>query len=486
MGQSATAPAKDTIRPMLCVQRVSKRFGTVQALSDVSIEFTPGEIHAVLGENGAGKSTLMSILGGFVVPDSGTITNNDRPFPVGNPAGAKRAGVAMVHQHFTLVPAFTVAENLSLAQTDKLAASLEPNRDAEKPLALAKSLGWDLEPSTLVRDLPVGIQQRIEVLKALASDGDILIFDEPTAMLGPEEVEDLFRVLRTLRDRGKTIILIAHKLNEVLAIADRVTVLRKGKWVASAPRSDVDASILMERMVGERVIPNLNVSAKQGGRNALQVQNLHVLGDRRELAVRGVSFEVEAGEILGIGGIDGNGQVELAEVLAGVRAPNGGTITGPEGATAYIPQDRQTDGLALSLSVRDNLLVSGIGRTGLTWGPFLKVRAIREWAEGLVRKFEIKVGRITDPASSLSGGNQQKVVVARNLDVTPKLLIAVNPTRGLDIKATDFVHDQVQTAAGEGSVVTLFSTDRDELEALAGRTVYLSRGELGTSIGGSP
>ena len=472
---------------MLDVQRISKRYGTVQALDDVSVQFNPGEIHAVLGENGAGKSTLMSVLGGFVLPDSGSLTKDSKALPMGEPAAARRVGVAMVHQHFTLVPAFSVAENLALAQTETLVATHEPLRDAAKPLAVAAELGWAFEPSSLVRDLPVGVQQRIEILKALSSEADALIFDEPTAVLAPDEVEDLFRVLRTLRDQGKTIILIAHKLSEVLAIADLVTVLRRGKWVATAKRAEVSADVLAEWMVGERVTSGQTSSGRQMNEPALRVRDLQVVGDRKEPAVRGVSFEVSPGEIFGIGGVDGNGQVELAEALAGVRPTKVGTIEleGASGGVAYIPQDRQTDGLALKLSVRDNLLIGGLHNSGIKAGPFLKLSAVRDWAEGLVRKFEIKVSRVTDPVSSLSGGNQQKVVVARNLDQTPRLLVAVNPTRGLDIRATQFVHSQIRQAAEQGSVVALFSTDHDELDALADRVVYLSRGEFAASIGGS-
>ena len=462
---------------MLTVDGVSKRYGTVQALHKVSASFLPGEIHAVLGENGAGKSTLMGVLAGFVTPDSGTVTLDGKPVPLGAPYETKRRGIAMVHQHFTLVGAFTVAENLALATVDRLNKPHSPLQDATASLEMAARLGWSLDPQATTADLPVGAQQRIEVLKALSAEAEILIFDEPTAVLTPDEVLDLFRVLRTLRDAGKTIILIAHKLSEVLAIADRVTVLRRGAFVATAEIGQVDEAQLAEWMVGPETSIAPGRKSPDQKPVGLTVNDLHVRGDRGEPAVRGVSFEVGSGEILGIGGVDGNGQVELAEALAGVRKPLSGRIgAGP--AVAYIPQDRQSDGLALSLSVLDNLLIEGHRHPELTRGPLLRGKQINIWAKGLIERFDIKAGWLGDPVSGLSGGNQQKVVVARNLDRTPDLLVAVNPTRGLDIKATRYVHDQILLAANNGAVVVLLSTDLDELAELADRMYFISRGEL--------
>lgn len=460
---------------MLSVSSISKRYGPVLALDQVTASFAKGEIHAVLGENGAGKSTLMSVLAGFVVPDSGSVALQGEAAPVGRPHEAKNRGIAMVHQHFTLVPAFTVEENLSLARLDKPGLTVP-----RAPLALAAELGWEIDPGAITRTLPVGAQQRIEILKALSGDAEYLIFDEPTAVLSPDEVLDLFRVLRRLRDAGKAIILIAHKLSEVMAIADRVTVLRRGKFVATAQISDVDASKLATWMVGEIPVTSRPGMSQLDAGKTLKVQKVQVKGDRGEAAVRGVSFEVAAREILGIGGVDGNGQVELAEALAGVRAVSEGSFWWSEAPrrVAYIPQDRQTDGLALSLSIRDNLLVGGLERRDLRAGPFLKSSSIKTWAERLVQRFEIKIGSIRDPASSLSGGNQQKIVVARNLDETPDLLVAVNPSRGLDIRATQYVHDQILVAAQAGAIVILISTDLDELAALSTRTLFISRGEL--------
>lgn len=435
----------------------------------------------MLGENGAGKSTLMSVIAGFVAPDAGNGELKGSPLPFGKPFEARRRGIAMVHQHFALVPAFSVAENLSLARLRGVWRRHRPERDASPALELAKELGWAIDPSAPTDDLPVGVQQRIEILKALSSDADVVIFDEPTAVLTPDEVEDLFRVIRALKEHGRVIILIAHKLSEVMAIADRVTVLRRGKFVATAEIAAVDADQLATWMVGE--VPAVRRPETRAFEPGLSLTDVHVRGNRGEHAVRGVTFAVGHGEILGIGGVDGNGQVELAEALARVRPAAAGSIylAGldiEEANIAYIPQDRQADGLALSMSIRDNLLIAGHRRPELTFGPFLRTRRIRQWADDLVGRFQIKVGSVRDPVSSLSGGNQQKVVVARSLDQVPDMLVAVNPTRGLDVLATDYVHSQIIAAASAGAVVVLFSTDLDELAALAHRTVFLSRGML--------
>lgn len=472
---------------MLSVLNVSKRFGPVQALAEVSFDFQPGSIHAILGENGAGKSTLMAVLGGFVRPDTGSVTLKGTPLPLGRPAEARRLGIAMVHQHFTLVPAFTVAESLALCQVKRLASVHRPIPDARRPLQLAESLGWPLHPHNKVGDLAVGVQQRIEILKALSAGGEVLILDEPTAVLSPDEVEDLFRVLRLLREQGQTILLIAHKLSEVLAIADVISVLRHGRHVATTSRADTNASQLEQWMVGELPTP-AHVPRTQAPQASLgpklRATGVHVLGDRGEPAVRGVSFEVAPGEVFGIGGVDGNGQVELAEALAGIREVTSGSLEVPTSEPAYIPQSRQNDGLALSMSLVDNLLVTGHRHPSLRWGPFLRPAAVRSWASALLRRFDVRSRSPWAPAGSLSGGNQQKVVLARALESTPTVLVAACPSRGLDVRAMAFVHALIRASAEDGAVVTLFSTDRDELDVLADRRVFMSRGEFAAGLGG--
>jgi general nucleoside transport system ATP-binding protein len=462
---------------MLTVTSVSKSYGPVTALSDVSATFAPGEIHAVLGENGAGKSTLMGILAGFVVPDRGSVTLDGKEIPYGRPFECKRLGIEMIHQHFTLVPQFTVAENLALARIQGGPRPLSVSASAASGQQLADRLGWSIEPTTKTRALSVGAQQRLEILKALSGDAGVVIFDEPTAVLSPGEVEDLFRVLRELKVLGKTVILIAHKLSEVMAIADRVTVLRRGRWIASRPIDEVTPQQLAEWMVGEMPAP-LAAGTQSSGDPKITLSDVVVLGDRREQAVRGVSLTIAKGEILGIGGVDGNGQVELAEALAAIRPIASGSIDRGDASVGYIPQDRQQDGLAMGMSISDNLLIAGHRKPGLARGPFLVGKGISVWVSSLIERFGIKVGRPADPVASLSGGNQQKVVVSRTLDTTPGLLVAVNPTRGLDIKATEFVHSVLLQARDAGAAIALLTTDLDELAALSTRRVFLSRGQI--------
>jgi general nucleoside transport system ATP-binding protein len=455
---------------------VSQRFGPVVALEDVSVSFRAGEVHAVLGENGAGKSTLMNVLAGFLAPDSGEVLLDGAPLPPGRPVEARQAGIEMVHQHFMLVPQFTVAENLALARLDVSGVALDPMVTARPALERARQLGWDVPPDAVTALLPVGVQQRIEILKAVAGDAKVVVFDEPTAVLSPDEAQDLLGVLRRLADEGRCVVLIAHKLSEVTSVADRVSVLRQGRLVGEALMAETDSAQIADWMIGQAPARRSPAPSALGD-PVLRVQGLHVRGDRGREAVQGVDFEVRAGEVLGIGGVDGNGQVELAEALAGIRPPVSGSVVRPH-SVAYVPQDRQADGLALALSIHENLLVGAIRDPRLWLGPFLRLRAVAAWARDLIERFGIKAGSPNDPAGSLSGGNQQKVVVARNLAETPGLVVAVNPTRGLDFRATDFVHGELARAAAEGAAVVLVSTDADELAAVAHRTLFLSRGRL--------
>ncbi len=468
----------------LVVSQITKRFGSLLALDAVSLRFESGEIHSVLGENGAGKSTLMNVMAGFVKPDQGAVTLNGNPIPLGLAFACKRMGIEMIHQHFTLVPAFSVAENLALARLDRLNTIAETDEIAYKGLAIAKSLGWKMDAEAKTGDLSVGVQQRIEIIKAISGDADVLIFDEPTAVLAPDEVEDLFRVLRQLKEAGKCVILIAHKLSEVLAISDRVSVLRRGKLIATASIQDVDASTLANWMVGE-MPPKRDRETLKESTEGFSVNSLTVLGDRKDVAVKSVSFSIRQREILGFGGVDGNGQVELAECLAQVRTSSSGSmtwlgqpVTQDEPRIGYVPQDRQSDGLALSMSIQDNMLVSGLDRPSLWKGNFIIRSAIWEWAKSLIKNYAIKAESPLDLAGSLSGGNQQKVVVSRTLDNHPPFLVVVNPGRGLDIKATDYVHEMILSARDGGAAVALFSTDLDELYKLSDRVLFMVGGKL--------
>jgi simple sugar transport system ATP-binding protein len=465
--------------PELIATAISKRYGSLTALDGVSATFRPGEIHAVVGENGAGKSTFVGILAGFVRPDSGSVRLDGESLPVGQAFEYKRRGIEMIHQHFTLVPAMTVSENLALGRVASLGKVLDASGLADRSMQVALRLGWKIDGNAAVGDLSVGTQQRVEILKALGGDADVLIFDEPTAVLAPVEVEELLSVLRTLRDDGKTVILIAHKLAEIMAVADHVTVLRRGKWVASARVSDTNPAELAQWMVGD--MPSSTPSDDSvSTRPGLRTTSLSVAGDRGNPAISNVDFEIQRGEVLGFGGVDGNGQVELAEALVGIR-PFQGSIAfadADQPDRGYVPQDRQVDGLALTMSVKENLLVTGHRDSNLTSWGWLRRGAISIWATALIERFGIKVSGPNQSVSGLSGGNQQKVVVSRALEHPRDLLVFVNPTRGLDLRATQFVHEQIRAAQLGGAAIALITTDLDELYALSSRTKFLSQGRL--------
>ena len=463
--------------PRLEARNIHKRYGDVVALDGVSATFEPGEIHAVLGENGAGKSTFMDVLAGFVRPDSGSVALDGTPTPLGKSFECRRLGIEKIHQHFTLVPEYTVEENLALARLPGLARAISPSDLASPALELGRKLGWTLDPKAKVRTLPVGLQQRLEIMKALAANAPIMIFDEPTAVLSLEEVDELFRVLGELKHEGRTVILIAHKLSEIMKIADRVTVLRAGRLVGEAAISDVDEQTLATWMVGE-LPTKIDSGAKVHPSPGWSFAGLSLQGDRGETAVRDVAFELRRGEILGFGGVDGNGQVELAEYLAGVRRPAGGPVMPMVDRLAYIPQDRQIDGLALNMTVQENMTVTGQRLPEFTSGPLLLVKKLRDWAKELIKSFEIRVPGPDSVVGSLSGGNQQKVVVSRSLSRQPDLVVAVNPTRGLDLRATSFVRQQLSKARDGGAAVALFTTDLDELFEISDRQLFMSAGKL--------
>lgn len=452
-----------------------KTYGSVIALAGATFEMRAGTIHAVVGENGAGKSTLASIVSGFVVPDAGRVSWNGAPLPLGEPDGCAAAGVAMVHQHFKLVPAFTVRENLALARLRQGGAMARVQDRSTVALELAESLRWSVDPDARVESLPVGVRQRVELLKALAEGSEVLILDEPTATLSETEVQELFRVVRALRDRGTLVVLIAHKVRELLQIADSVTVLRSGAVVGTLEGDALDPQALAELMVGE--MPPWVGRAVATTSEGMTVAELRVVRVDGSVALDGVSLEVRRGEIMAVGGVDGNGQVELAEAVAGIRAAASGALrwSGGEPRVGYLPQDRQHDGLALGMSVVENLQV---GERGLGWGPFLDRRRVRAWASDLVGRFDVRTRSLDAPVRMLSGGNQQKVVVARALDGDPDLVVAVNPTRGLDVRAARFVHERLLEARARGAAVLLISSDLDELGALGDRVGFLSRGRL--------
>jgi len=451
---------------VLEARAVSKSFGTTLALREVSLAFAPGEIHAVIGENGAGKSTLMNLLSGLLRPSAGGLFVDGDAVNFKSPADARAQGIEMVHQHFMLVPNLSVRENLELSQLQSSGLVISGQASLGL-LGKAKQLGWEFDPEQPVRDLSVGQQQRLEITKCLTASARYIILDEPTAVLITQEVEGLFTVLRGLRDQGLGVILIAHKLSEVLGIADRISVLRGGQFVGTVARADADEKTLQEWMLGSVSEAQKTYKSYTTYSTFLKAENL-TFGR----ALRGVSFEIKAGEILGFGGVDGNGQTELAEVLTGVVRPDSGEINWT-GTTGYVPPDRQRDGLAMTMSLTENLLIGA---------PFSAPKNQKLTAQDKLVQFSVKSDGPDAMASSLSGGNQQKVVLARVLSQKPELLVVVNPTRGLDFGATEFVRQRIAQAAANGAAVALFSTDPDELAELATQTVYLSRGELKATL----
>ncbi len=492
---------------------ISKSYGAVRALSGVDLVLRPGSVHAVLGENGAGKSTLMKVLFGLTRPDAGEILVNGRRVTLSSPAHALRLGIGMVHQHFTLVPTLTASENVALGQRAPL-LPFRPGAQAAELEARARRLGLQLDASARVETLSVGERQRLEVLKALVHGARILILDEPTGVLSPPEVRDLFQVLRRLRDEGTAIAFISHKLWEVQALADEVTVLRSGSRVLHASASDVTADALVRAMVGTgrggegqgettpATSPEPGTASSEGAAPALALRDVHLDDGEGRRGLKGLSLEVRAGEILGVAGVEGNGQREMAEAVLGLHRPTSGTVSllGEDvtrlapaerrrRGLSYIPEDRHGDALILPFSVRENLSLvawsvgqGGAELPGESRGPWLGLEASRRNALELIRRYDIRVPSPEVPVQALSGGNQQKVVVAREMSRRPRVLLAANPTRGLDIGASAFVHDTLRRYRAEGGATLLVSSELEELLALGDRIAVLSRGRIVATV----
>jgi ABC-type uncharacterized transport system ATPase subunit len=481
------APPASAVR----ARGITKRFPGVVANDGVDFEAAAGEVHALLGENGAGKSTLSNILTGLYRPDAGEIQLYGRPVEFHTPRDALDAGICMVHQHFRLVEPFTVAENVVLGdhRGEGKAFRLHPRRIERRVGELSKRYGLHVDPRARIWQLSLGEQQRVEILKALYREARILILDEPTAVLTPQEADVLFETLREMAAEGRTVIFISHKLHEVKAVADRVTVLRNGRMIASVPASDATPRSLASLMVGRELAAEQSEAApRTAGDVVLRLQELWADGDRGAAAVRGASLDVCAGEIVAIAGVAGNGQRELAEVIAGMRPPTqGGAAVGgravrgdPRAAmaagVAYVPEDRLGTGVAPSLSIESNLVLRSYRRPPASYGPLLQLRGIRRRAVELIGRYEIATPGPASPARLLSGGNLQKVVLAREFSGEPKLLVAASPTRGLDVGAIETVHAYLRDAAGNGLAVLLISEDLDEILALADRIAVMYEG----------
>ena len=473
------------------VRNITKRFPGVLANDGVNFTLRKGEIHSLLGENGAGKSTLMNIIYGLYSPDEGEFFIDGQRIEIKNPHDAITRGIGMVHQHFMLVPVFTVAENIILGSEVTRGFTLDMTRARQEIRALSREYGLEVDPDAVVEDLPVGIQQRVEIVKALYRRANILVLDEPTAVLTPQEAEDLFRIMRHLTERGVSIIFISHKLKEVLEISDRITVMRRGKVVGTTTPAETDESGLAAMMVGREVVLQVEKGPAHPGEPVFAVRDLHVLDERKLEAVRGISFEVRAGEILGIAGVQGNGQTELAEAITGLRRVESGAITvdgAPvpdrdprflfERGMGHIPEDRQKHGLVLPYPVADNLALVAYYKPPFADGIQRNDAAIMENAVRLIEEYDIRTPGPLVPAGNLSGGNQQKVIVARELSRQPRFLLANQPTRGLDVGSIEYIHKQMVAARDNGAAVLLISAELDEVMSLADRIAVIFHGKI--------
>ncbi|WP_298404735.1 ABC transporter ATP-binding protein [uncultured Chloroflexus sp.] len=483
-------------RPVVLEARgITKRFPGVVANDNVSLKLHKGEVLALLGENGAGKSTLMNILYGLYHQDEGEIFVKGEPIRISNPHESIARGIGMVHQHFQLVPVMTVTENIILGNEVTNGPFLNRKQAAERIRAISEQYGLPVDPNALVADLDVGAQQRVEIIKALYRNADILILDEPTAVLTPQEADDLVRVMRTLTMQGTSIIFITHKLREVLEVADRIIVLRSGKVVGETTPDQATEASLAAMMVGREVILKVEKQPARPGAPVLEVRGLQVRDDRRLLAVKGVDLEVRAGEILGIAGVQGNGQTELVAALTGLRPSEAGIvrIAGvdvsnatprqiSELGVAHIPEDRQRDGLVTSYPLTDNSVLELYYLPPFARGIVRDEQAINEHCTRLVTEFDVRTPSIHVPASSLSGGNQQKLIVAREFTRPLKLLIASQPTRGIDVGSIEFIHNQIVKKRDEGVAVLLVSAELDEILSLADRIAVMYHGQIVATV----
>ncbi|MFZ2095054.1 MAG: ABC transporter ATP-binding protein [Anaerolineales bacterium] len=476
---------------------ITKRFPGVLANDHVNFTLEKGEIHALLGENGAGKSTLMNILYGLYQPDEGEIRINGQLKRINTPHDAIAQGIGMVHQHFMLVPPLTVTENIMLGQESVISstkafgqlAKLDRRVVAKSITELSQKYELAVDPNALVQDLAVGAQQRIEIIKALYRNADILILDEPTAVLTPQEADELFIIMRNLIEQEKSIVFITHKLREVFEVADRISVMRTGQMVGTVKPNEATREKLAEMMVGREVILQIDKLKAQPGETVLTVDDLHVMDERKHMAVDGVTFAVQAGEILGVAGVQGNGQTELVEALTGLRRSYSGKIQimgqnvtnfSPrqitETGSAHVPEDRHKHGLVLSFSVRDNLVLCTYYNPPFANGVEMDFPVIDQYAQELVTTFDIRTPSIETQVSSLSGGNQQKVIVARELARPVKLLIVNQPTRGLDVGSIEFIHHRIVEARDKGAAVLLVSAELDEIMSLSDRIAVMYKG----------
>lgn len=473
------------------VRNVTKHFPGVLANDKVSLKLEKGKILTLLGENGAGKSTLMNIIYGLYRPDEGEIWMDGKKIEIHTPLDAIKHGIGMVHQHFMLVPVFSVAENIILGNEVTRGLSLDMATARQRIRQLSQEYGLAVNPDAIVEDLPVGLQQRVEIVKALYRNARVLVLDEPTAVLTPQEAEELFRVMRQLTARGVSIIFISHKLKEVLAISDRIVVMRRGQVVGSTTPAETNENRLAAMMVGREVLLRVDKDAPKISEVVLSVHDLTVLDERKIEAVRGVSFEVRAGEILGVAGVQGNGQTELAEALTGLRAILRGSVRLDgkpmpplkprllfENGLGHIPEDRQKHGLVLSYSVADNQALISYYKSPFAKGIQRDEQAILANSRKLIEQFDVRTPGPLSPVGTLSGGNQQKVIVSRELNRPLRFLLANQPTRGLDVGSIEYIHKRIVEARNRGAAVLLISAELDEILSLADRIAVMFHGQI--------
>jgi len=470
---------------------VTKRFPGVLANDRVDFDVRTGEVHALLGENGAGKSTLMKVLYGMYAPDEGELALNGQPVSIDSPTDAIDLGIGMIHQHFMLVETLTVAENVALGLPSSRGPLTDLERVSKRILELGEIYGLEVDPNAYVWQLAVGQKQRVEIIKALYRGAALLILDEPTAVLTPQEVDEFFVTLRQMVEDGHAIIFISHKLHEVLDISNRVTVLRDGRSVDSCETAGCTKEDLARMMVGREVIMKPDRATLDQGEVRLALKNLHAESDRETPALRGVDLDVHSGEIVGLAGVSGNGQRELAEVITGLRTATEGQVIVEgqkmtnrlpgvitERQLAYIPEERMRDGMIQEFTIAENMILRDHDQEPFARNGFLSLRTVAEYADKLIQNFQVKTPSRDTPAKSLSGGNIQKVVLARELSREPRILIAAQPTRGVDIGATEYVHAQLLGQRQEGTAILLISEDLDEIMALSDRIAVIFEGKI--------
>ncbi|MFD2672645.1 ABC transporter ATP-binding protein [Marinicrinis sediminis] len=489
--RDAEARSEHPVRTVVEMRGITKRFGGLIANDRIDLKVTKGEIHALLGENGAGKSTLMNILFGLYQPDEGQILIQEKPVRMEGPNQAIQLGIGMVHQHFKLVQNFTVVENIVLGLEPRKNLQIDYGKARQAVMELSRKYGLEVKPDARIEDISVGMQQRVEILKTLYRGADILILDEPTAVLTPQEIQELMEIMRKLVKDGKSIVLITHKLKEIMAVSDQVTVIRRGKVIDSIAVSEASPQLLAEKMVGREVSFTIDKSEAKPTKSRLTVEQVYATDTSGKAVLKGIDLEVKGGEILGIAGVDGNGQKELIEVLAGLRKLQSGRITidGQEAdrmhakkmaelGLSHIPEDRHKHGLVLDFTMTENMALRTYDQPRFQKYGLLHYGAMKAYAATLMQEFDVRPPETENQARSLSGGNQQKAIIAREIDRDPAVLIAAQPTRGLDVGAIEFIHRRLIAERDKGKAVLLISFEMDEILHLSDRIVVMYEGEI--------